>query len=262
MDFTWLSDPNTWLALITLTVLEIVLGIDNIIFISIMSARLPHELQHKGRQLGLLMAMGTRILLLASLAFLAHIQKPLFELLGRSFSARDVILIVGGVFLIYKATHEIHEKVEGAEESTNESGKGAQETLIHVIVSIAMLDIVFSLDSVITAIGMVDHISIMVAAIVIAVGVMIWAADGIAAFIEAHPSVKMLALSFLLMIGFSLVLEGTHHEVPKGYLYFAMFFSGLVEFLNIRTNAHGVTPVELRQAPRLVQSEEAPSENT
>lgn len=254
MELDWLFTPDTLLAFITLTILEIVLGIDNIIFISIMSSRLPHHLQPKGRRYGLMLAMVTRLLLLVSLAYLAHLSKPLFVAFGRAVSARDLILIAGGLFLIYKSTHEIHEKVEGNDEHAVDESKKGQVSLSKVIINIAILDIVFSIDSVITAVGIVDHVSIMMAAIVLAVIIMIIAAEPISAFIEEHPSIKMLALSFLLMIGVALVADGTGHEVPKGYIYFSMFFSGLVEMLNIRTNAHGSQPVALRQAPRLAQA--------
>lgn len=247
-----LSKPDTWMALITLTVLEIVLGIDNIIFISIVSSRLPQEEQPRARRLGLLLAMGTRVLLLLSLSWLVRLTRPLFEVAGHSFSGRDLILLFGGLFLLYKATHEIHEKVEGDEaEDIAEANKGAT-TFGKVIVSIAILDIVFSLDSVITAVGMVDEVSIMIVAIIIAVGAMMWAAESISAFVEDHPSVKMLALSFLLLIGLSLVGEGLGHHIPKPYIYFSMAFSALVEYLNIRSNKKrkNHNPVVLRQ-PRL-----------
>ncbi len=245
-----LSKPDTWMALITLTVLEIVLGIDNIIFISIVSSRLPQEEQPKARRLGLLLAMGTRVLLLLSLSWLVRLKEPLFNVAGHDFSGRDLILLFGGLFLLYKATHEIHEKVEGDEaEEIAEANKGST-TFGKVIVSIAILDIVFSLDSVITAVGMVDEVSIMVVAIIIAVGTMMLAAESISAFVEEHPSVKMLALSFLLLIGLSLVGEGLGHHIPKPYIYFSMAFSALVEMLNIRSNKKKKNrqPVVLRQA--------------
>ena len=231
-----LSKPDTWMALITLTVLEIVLGIDNIIFISIVSGRLPKDEQPKARKIGLMLAMLTRILLLLSLSWLVHLTDPVFHIQGHPFSWRDLILLFGGLFLLYKATHEIHEKVEGDEaEDIAEANKGAN-TFGSVIFSIAVLDIVFSLDSVITAVGMVDEVPIMIVAIIIAVGTMMWAAEGISAFVEEHPSVKMLALSFLLLIGLSLVGEGLGHHIPKPYIYFSMAFSSLVEALNIRSS--------------------------
>ena len=244
-----LSKPDTWMALITLTVLEIVLGIDNIIFISIVSSRLPVEEQPRARRIGLMFAMGTRVLLLLGLSWLTKLTKPLVP--GYDFSGRDLILLLGGLFLLYKATHEIHEKVEGDEaEEIAEANKGST-TFSKVIVSIAILDIVFSLDSVITAVGMVDQVPIMIAAIIIAVGTMMWAAEGISSFVEEHPSVKMLALSFLLLIGLSLVGEGLGHHIPKPYIYFSMAFSALVEALNIRSNKKkrkNRNPVVLRQA--------------
>ena len=245
-----LSKPDTWMALITLTVLEIVLGIDNIIFISIVSGRLPKDEQPKARKIGLMLAMVTRILLLLSLSWLVHLTDPVFHIQGHPFSWRDLILLFGGLFLLYKATHEIHEKVEGDEaEDIAEANKGAN-TFGSVIFSIAVLDIVFSLDSVITAVGMVDEVPIMIVAIMIAVGAMMWAAEGISAFVEEHPSVKMLALSFLLLIGLSLVGEGLGHHIPKPYIYFSMAFSSLVEALNIRSSKKNKNrnPVQLRQA--------------
>lgn len=229
-------NPEIWVALITLTVLEIVLGIDNIIFISIVASRLPKEDQSRARHLGLLLAMGTRILLLLTLSWLAHLTKPLFVIpyWEQSFSGRDLILFVGGLFLIYKSTTEIHHKMEGEEESDPTAGMKSP-SMGQVLVTIAILDIVFSLDSVITAVGMVDEVSIMIAAIIIAVFAMMLAADTIAEFVEEHPTVKMLALSFLLLIGLSLMGEGLGHEIPKPYLYFSMGFSAFVEFLNLRS---------------------------
>jgi predicted tellurium resistance membrane protein TerC len=250
----WITNPEIWMALITLTVLEIVLGIDNIIFISIVSGRLPVEEQPKARRIGLMLAMGTRVLLLLGLSWLVHLTQPLITLGPKSFSGRDLILLFGGLFLIYKATHEIHEKMEG-DEAESVAGSAPAATFGKVIVSIAILDIVFSLDSVITAVGMVDQVPIMIAAIVIAVGAMMLAAENISAFVEAHPSVKMLALSFLLLIGLSLVGEGLGHHIPKPYIYFAMAFSAMVEMLNIRSNKSKKKPVELRQ-PKLNQAYE------
>jgi len=232
----WITNPEIWIALITLTVLEIVLGIDNIIFISIVASKLPKEQQPQARRLGLLLAMGTRVLLLLFLSWLVHLTKPLFVIpyLEQSMSGRDLILFIGGLFLIYKATPEIHEKVEGEEEEVTTETPGAT-SFGKVLVSIAVLDIVFSLDSVITAVGMVEHVGVMIAAIVIAVGCMVLAADGISDFVEEHPTVKMLALSFLLLIGLSLVGEGLGHHIPKPYIYFSMAFSAFVEFLNLRS---------------------------
>lgn len=228
----WISTAEGWIALVTLTVLEIVLGIDNIIFISIVAAKLPKEQQPKARKLGLFMAMFTRVLLLLLLSWMVHLTAPLFAVLGKSFSGRDLILIAGGLFLLYKATHEIHEKMEGEEPDESTETVVAQ-SFTKVILSIMVLDIVFSIDSVITAVGMVDEISIMITAIIIAVGCMLIAAGPISDFVERHPTVKMLALSFLLLIGLTLVGEGFGHHIPKGYVYFSMGFSVLVEFLNL-----------------------------
>ena len=234
-----------WLvALITLTVLEIVLGIDNIIFISILAGKLPSHQQARARSLGLMAAMVTRILLLFSLTWLARLTRPLFALLGHAFSGRDLILLLGGLFLLAKATFEIHEKLEGSEEH----GRGrAAPTFVAVIVQIMLLDIVFSLDSVITAIGMARQLWVMVTAVVLAVGVMLVAAGPISDFVHRHPTVKMLALSFLLLIGVSLIAEGFGQHISKGYIYFAMGFSVFVEMLNLRLRRHG-EPVKLRSA--------------
>lgn len=241
----WITNPELWAALLTLTVLEIVLGIDNIIFISIVAGRLPKEQQPKARQIGLLLAMGTRILLLLTLSWLVHLTSPLFSVFGHPFSGRDLILLSGGLFLIYKATHEIHEKLEGDEEEALAESAPAK-SFASVLVSIAMLDIVFSLDSVITAVGMVDEVPIMIAAIVIAVGTMMFAAGPISEFVDDHPTVKMLALSFLLLIGLSLVGEGMGHHIPKAYIYFSMGFSAFVELLNLRSKKKG-PPVRLHE---------------
>lgn len=250
----WLTNPQIWMALITLTVLEIVLGIDNIIFISIVSSRLPKDEQPRARKVGLLLAMGTRVLLLLGLSWLVHLTDPLFTVAGHPFSGRDLILLFGGLFLIYKSTHEIHEKMEG-DEAEAVAGETKAVTFGKVIMSIAILDIVFSLDSVITAVGMVDQVPVMIAAIVIAVSVMMLAAESISAFVEAHPSVKMLALSFLLLIGLSLVGEGLGHHIPKPYIYFSMAFSAMVEALNIRSNKSKKKPVTLRE-PKMGQAYE------
>jgi predicted tellurium resistance membrane protein TerC len=241
MEF--LTQPEAWISLITLTILEIVLGIDNIIFISILSGKLPAEQQSKGRKLGLFLAMFTRILLLLSLTWIMSLTKPMFNLSGifgitdkgwvekLAISGHDLILILGGLFLIYKSTSEIHERFEG---------EGEDETNIKVhsfwatIVQIVLLDIVFSLDSVITAVGIASHLEVMIAAVVIAVGIMMWASGTVANFVNSHPTVKMLALSFLLLIGFSLLAEGFDQHIPKGYLYFAMGFSIMVEALNLK----------------------------
>lgn len=250
----WFSNPGIWISLITLTVLEIVLGIDNIIFISIMASKLPANKQKKARQLGLALAMITRVLLLLSLSWIMTLTSPLFnmgewialtdaELLKQfTISGRDLILIIGGLFLIYKSTSEIHHKLEGAD---HQAETKAVVTFTGVIVQILLLDIVFSLDSVITAVGMADHIEVMIAAVIIAVLVMMLSAGGISDFVNKHPTVKMLALSFLLLIGVSLLAEGFDQHIPKGYIYFAMAFSVLVEMLNLKMNK-GKKPIQLR----------------
>ena len=226
-----LADPQIWIALATLTFLEIVLGVDNIIFISILSGKLPAAQQPRARRLGLLGAMITRILLLFSLAWIIRLTRPLFTALGHPISGRDLILILGGLFLIAKSTFEIHEKLEGEEEHV--SGRAAA-SFISILVQIMLLDIVFSLDSVITAVGMVDELWVMIAAVMISVAIMMLAAEPISAFVHKHPTVKMLALSFLLLIGLSLLLEGFGQHIPKGYVYFAMGFSVFVEMINLR----------------------------
>jgi len=227
----WLSDPQAWVALLTLTVLEIVLGIDNVIFISILAGKLPTAQQKKARTIGLAGAMIMRILLLLSLAWIVKLTAPLFTVVGVEISGRDLILLVGGLFLMGKATHEVHDKLEGPE--GEKVVKGAPK-LASVIVQIMLLDIVFSLDSVITAVGMAQQLAVMITAVVISVGIMFFAAGPISAFVDRHPTVKMLALSFLLLIGMALVAEGLDFHIPKGYIYFAMGFSVFVEVLNIR----------------------------
>jgi predicted tellurium resistance membrane protein TerC len=217
----WLSDPQAWIALLTLTMLEIVLGIDNVIFISILAGKLPAADQKKARNIGLAGALVTRILLLLSLAWIVKLTAPLFTVLGIGISGRDLILIAGGLFLMAKATHEIHDKLEGEEGSTT---KKVAPTLTAVIVQIMLLDIVFSLDSVITAVGMAKHLGVMIIAVVIAVVIMLFSAGSISAFVDRHPTVKMLALSFLLLIGMTLIAEGLDFHIPKGYIYFAMGF--------------------------------------
>jgi predicted tellurium resistance membrane protein TerC len=226
----WLS-AEILIALGTLTFLEIVLGVDNIIFISILASRLPAPQQAPARRIGLLLAMGTRILLLFSLAWVVKLTAPLFGLWGNEISGRDLILILGGLFLLYKSTHEIHARIEGEDEHA--TGKRAV-SFSSVLIQIGLLDIVFSLDSVITAVGMVDQVSVMIAAVVISVVIMMVAAGPISNFVNRHPTVKILALSFLLLIGLSLMLEGFDHHIPKGYIYFAMAFSVFVEMINLR----------------------------
>lgn len=230
--FEWMSSSEMWIAFATLTLLEIVLGIDNIIFISILSGKLPAEQQARARTTGLLLAMGTRLLLLLSLAWIIRLTAPLFTVFGQEISGRDLILIVGGLFLLYKATREIHEKLEGED---HEGVTKAPPNFSAVIGQILLVDIVFSLDSVITAVGMVDNIWVMVTSVVVTVAIMLFAAGPISSFVNQHPTVKMLALSFLLLIGMTLVAEGVGFHVPKGYIYFSMGFAVLVELLNIRT---------------------------
>ena len=238
------TSPEAWLGLLTLTVLEIVLGIDNIIFISILAGKLPHEQQARARRLGLVGAMVTRIALLAALAWIIRLTAPLFHVFGHPFSGRDLILIAGGLFLIAKSTHEIHEGLEG---DADYRGVRVRASFAAVVGQIILLDIVFSLDSVITAVGMARHLPVMIAAVVLAVGVMMFAAAPISNFVHRHPTVKMLALSFLLMIGLSLIADGLGQHIAKGYIYFAMGFSVFVEILNIRVRSRS-KPVELREA--------------
>jgi predicted tellurium resistance membrane protein TerC len=228
----WISSPENWTALITLTVLEVVLGIDNIVFISILAGKLPAGSQARARTLGLAFAMITRILLLLSLTWIMRLTTPLFAVFAREISGRDIILLVGGVFLIWKSTHEIHQRLEG-ESSVQRTARDAV-TMRGVLVQIALLDIVFSLDSVITAVGMANQVTIMIAAIMLAVGFMIFAAGPVSTFVDRHPTVKMLALSFLLLIGVTLIAEGLGQHISKGYVYFAMVFSMFVELLNLR----------------------------
>jgi predicted tellurium resistance membrane protein TerC len=241
----WLLDPQIWIALTTLTLLEIVLGVDNIIFISILVGRLPAHQRARGRIVGLSLAMLTRIALLFSLTWVMTLNDPLFSVFGKEISGRDLILIGGGLFLLWKSVHEIHNSLEGVEESgikVAAAGFGA------VIAQIAIIDIVFSLDSVITAVGMVDEIGVMVAAIVIAVIIMLVAARPIGEFVDRHPTIKMLALSFLILVGVALVAEGWDFHVPKGYIYFAMAFAVAVEVLNLRARARmRQEPVHLRK---------------
>ncbi len=239
----WLSNPESWIALLTLTVLEIVLGIDNVIFISILAGKLPKDEQGKARKVGLALAMFIRLALLASIAWIARLTSPLFTALGQEISGRDLILLVGGLFLLAKATHEIHEKLEG-EDGTATAKVRASFT--GVIIQILLLDIVFSLDSVITAVGMANELPVMMTAVVISVLVMLVAAGSISDFVSRHPTVKMLALSFLLLIGMSLVAEGLGQHISKGYIYFAMGFSVFVEMLNLRLQKKS-KPVHLHE---------------
>ena len=242
----WISSPEAWVALATLTVLEIVLGIDNIIFISILADRLPKEQQGRARQVGLLLAMFMRIALLFSISLIMSLTAPLFSALGKAISGRDLVLILGGLFLLTKATREIHHRLEG-EDDERTGGKAA--TFASVIIQIGLLDIVFSIDSVITAVGMADDLAVMVIAVVVAVAIMMVAAGPVARFVSKHPTVKMLALSFLLLIGMTLIAEGLDQHIPKGYIYFAMGFSVFVEALNLREKKNNRDPVQLRGPP-------------
>ena len=240
----WISQPEAWIALATLTVLEIILGIDNIIFISILSEKARTDQRARARRLGLAIAMLTRIALLFSIAWVMRLTAPLFSVLGHSFSGRDLILLGGGLFLLFKATREIHEKLEGGG-AGHDSGYG-KATLASVVVQIGILDLVFSLDSVITAVGMADQVGVMVSAVVIAIAFMMLATDMVSKFVSRHPTVKMLALSFLLLIGMSLLAEGFGQHISKGYIYFAMGFSVFVEAMNLWMARSGVEPVHLR----------------
>ena len=240
----WISDPGTWIAFITLVALELVLGVDNVIFISILAGKLPQEQQQRARTMGIMLAVVTRILLLLSLRWIVGLTDTLFTVLNFDVSGRDVVLFVGGLFLLWKSVHEIHQKLEGEEGRSSAKVKAA---FWSVIAQIMLLDIVFSLDSVITAVGMVDEIVIMVAAVVISAIVMVFTSGPLSHFVERHPTVKMLALSFLLLIGFTLIVEALHQHIPKGYIYFAMGFSVFVEMLNLRLRKTPEQPVSLHE---------------
>ena len=247
--FEWFTDPEAWIALFTLTALEIVLGVDNIIFISILVGRLPESQRQRARVLGLGFAMLTRIGLLLSLAWVMTLVDPLFTIVEREISGRDLILIAGGLFLLWKSVHEIHGSLEGEEDEAGHAATTAATAgFAGTIIQIGIIDIVFSLDSVITAVGMADHVAIMVIAIMVAIGVMMFAAKSIGDFVDRHPTVKMLALSFLILIGLALVAEGWHFHIPKGYIYFAMAFSVGVEMLNLRVRARRAAAVKLRRS--------------
>jgi predicted tellurium resistance membrane protein TerC len=239
----WITQPETWIAFLTLVALELILGVDNVIFISILAGKLPPDQQGRARRTGIMLAVVTRILLLVSLRWIIGLEERLFTVLNLDVSGRDLILFAGGLFLIAKSTHEIHQKLEGVEGETSAKVQGA---FWSVIFQIMLLDIVFSLDSVITAVGMVDELAIMIAAVVIAAIVMVFTSGPLGNFVERHPTVKMLALSFLLLIGFTLIVEGFHQHISKGYIYFAMGFSVFVEMLNLRLRQASVRPVNLR----------------
>lgn len=238
----WITEPQAWIAFLTLTALELVLGIDNIIFISILAGKLPAEQRKKARTLGLALAMITRVLLLLSLSWIIRLTAPLFTVLSQEISGRDLILICGGLFLLAKSTFEIHGKLEGEE---GHASARVGPSFASVIIQILLLDVVFSLDSVITAVGMVDNVAIMISAVIIAIIFMMAFAGPISSFVERHPTVKMLALSFLLLIGVTLIVEGFDHHIPKGYIYFAMAFSVFVEMLNLRLRKS--KPVKLHE---------------
>ena len=240
----WLNNPDAWIALGTLTALEVVLGVDNIIFISILSGKLPQTQQAKARGVGLFLAMLMRILLLLSISWVMRLKTPLFSIFAKAISGKDLILILGGLFLLAKSTFEIHDKLEG--EAGHASAK-VQASFFGVVLQIILLDIIFSVDSVVTAVGMAESVVIMIIAVVIAVGVMMLSSTKISDFVHRHPTIKMLALSFLLLIGFSLIAEGFSIRVPKGYLYFAMGFSVFVEMLNIRIRRKSSAPIKLHE---------------
>lgn len=242
--FEWITSIEAWIALGTLTVLEIVLGIDNIIFISIVVGRLPDNQQNFARNMGILLAMVSRLALLFSIAWIVGLTDPFFSILGRNISGRDIILVGGGLFLLAKATHEIHNSLEGAGQDTP---TGTVSSLGNVLLQIIVLDMVFSFDSVITAVGLAREFSVMAIAIILSVGVMLLAAKSIGNFVETHPTIKMLALSFLIMIGATLMVEGAGIHVPKGYIYFAMAFSVMVEMLNLKLRKKQQAPIKLRQ---------------
>jgi predicted tellurium resistance membrane protein TerC len=265
LTFDWVSQPEAWVALITLVILELVLGVDNVIFISILAGKLPVEQRDRARMTGIAMAVITRVLLLLSLSWIISLEEPLFTLplMNIGISGHDLILIAGGLFLLWKSVNEIHDRLEGVE---GHASSRVYASFWSVIVQIMLLDIVFSLDSVITAVGMANDLIIMIIAVIAAAAVMIFASGPIGNFVEEHPTIKMLALSFLLLIGFTLVVEGLHQHIPKGYIYFAMGFSILVELLNLRLRARSAHPVDLREAyvaekamaPVVVEVKQAP----
>ena len=241
----WLTDPQAWIAFATLTALEIVLGVDNVVFISILAGKLPAEQREKARKLGLGLAMFVRILLLMSIAWVVRLTAPLFTVLTQEISGRDIILLIGGLFLLAKSTHEMHGQLEGEE---GHSSNRVAASFTSVIIQILLLDIIFSLDSVITAVGMADDIGVMISAVIVAVGFMLVFSGAVSRFVDKHPTIKMLALSFLVLIGVSLVAESLDFHIPKGYIYFAMAFSLFVEVLNIKLRRSRQAPVHLHSA--------------
>lgn len=243
----WITNPEAWIALVTLTALEIVLGIDNIIFISILVGRLPEKKRNRARVIGLALAMITRILLLLSITWVMRLTSPLFSVFAREISGRDIILIAGGLFLLWKSTMEIHGSLEGEEGGRTAS---AAASFAAILAQIALLDVIFSLDSVITAVGLAQDVAVMIIAIIAAVIVMMFSAKGIGDFVDRHPTIKMLALSFLVMIGVTLIAEGFEFHIPKGYVYFAMAFSVAVEMLNLNVRKRAAHPVKLHKAMR------------
>lgn len=252
----WLTDPQAWIAFFTLVILELVLGVDNVIFISILSGKLPAHEQGRARTTGIVLAIVSRVLLLFSLSWIIGLTEPLLVMFGHGITGRDIILILGGLFLLAKSTHEIHQKLEGVE---GHASARVGPSFASVIAQILLLDVVFSLDSVITAVGMVDHLAIMVAAVIVAAGVMVFSAGPISKFVDRHPTIKMLALSFLLLIGFTLIVEGLGQHISKGYVYFAMAFSVFVEMLNLRLRKTQAPPVHLHEAYTSAPSKAAPA---
>jgi predicted tellurium resistance membrane protein TerC len=243
--FELLTDPNAWIALATLTALEIVLGVDNIIFLSVIAGRLPEEDRSRARRMGLLLAMGLRVLLLLSITWIMSLNKTLFILMDDPVTPRDLILIVGGLFLLAKSTTEVHAQLEGPD---TEDANHVQKTYFAILIQIAVVDLIFSVDSVVTAVGLVQHVEIMIVAVIISIGVMMFAAGPVGTFVDRHPTIKMLALSFLMLIGLALMADGMGFHIPKGYIYFAMAFSLGVEMLNlkVRTKRKG-KPIQLRR---------------
>jgi predicted tellurium resistance membrane protein TerC len=231
----WLSDPHIWASFITLSAMEIVLGIDNVVFISLMVSRMAPEQRLMARRIGLSLALIFRIIMLGGIAYIIHLTTPVFSVAGYDFSWRDLILIAGGLFLLVKGTREMHHDIEGEEEEEDENGTGARvvDTMTSAILQIAIIDLVFSIDSIITAVGMADHVEVMIAAVMVAIAVMYFASEPVAGFIERHPTTKMLALSFLLLIGAALIADGFHFHIPRGYIYTAMAFAAGVEVVNV-----------------------------